>query len=359
MLYLDYNATRPLVPDVLDALACKKLLFGNSSSVHSAGRMARKEVENSRSIIAEHLNIAEKRVIFTSGATESNNMIIKGFKGPVIISAIEHDSVFLAKSDLNICRVLNNGIVDLNHLEELLRQINAPCLVSIVAAHNETGIIQPIEDAFHLTKKYGGYFHTDAVQGIGRINAPWHLFDYISVSGHKLGALSGSGILVINETVPLIPLITGGGQERSYRSGTENLFGILSLGVTFPHAMTEDWSKAKEGRDYLENAILSISPKSTIIGKNIDRLPNTTLISMPGVQSATQVISFDLKEICVSAGSACSSGKVKVSRTLKMMNLEEQIASSTLRLSLGPDITKEQLDYFIDCWKNIYEKGKK
>lgn len=353
-IYLDYNATRPLRYSARQDLVQGFDLCGNPSAVHSSGNAIRRLIENSRDTIAHALKIESRRIIFTSGATESNNIVLKNFKGRVIISAIEHISAYKVRDDAIICRVSNSGMIDLKHLEQLLSETDEPTLVSIIAAHNETGVIQPLEKVQALTKKFGASLHTDATQALGRAHFDWNSFDYISFSGHKIGAMTGVGILVINPEKPLIPLMNGGGQERSYRPGTANLLGILSLKSVIQESLEEDWSSAKKLRDYLELKILETSPLSIIFGRTESRIPNTSLITMPNVNSATQVMSFDLNNICVSAGSACSSGKVKTSHTLKGMGYSDDIANSGLRVSLSPDTEKQDIDCFINIWKKIY-----
>ncbi len=353
-IYLDYNATRPLRYSARQELVQGFELCGNPSAVHSSGNAIRRLIENSREAIAHALKIESRRIIFTSGATESNNIVLKNFKGRVIMSAIEHSSVYKVRDDAIICRVTNSGVIDLNHLEELLRETDEPTLVSVIAAHNETGVIQPMEKIKELTEKFSVFLHTDATQALGRTHLNWNSFDFISFSGHKIGATTGIGILVINPNIPLLPLMNGGGQERSYRPGTANLLGILSLKAVIQEALDEDWSDAKKLRNYLEAQILEISPLSIIFGRSEDRLPNTSLLTMPNVTSATQVMSFDLNNICVSAGSACSSGTVKTSHTLKGMGYSDTVTNSGLRISLSPDTTKIEVDQFINVWKKIY-----
>ncbi|CAO4836318.1 MAG: Cysteine desulfurase IscS [Holosporales bacterium] len=358
MIYLDYNASAPLrvrakefIRDHLDHL-------GNPSSIHGAGRLARKGIETAREQIAKTLKILPKRIVFTSGATEADNHIIKNYPGPVILSALEHDAIYKARHDFYECGVTPQGTIDLNHLEDLLKQLDGKKpLVSVVAAHNETGIIQPLEAVHALCKRYGALFHTDAAQAIGRMTFAWETVDYISLSSHKMGGLSGVGALIVNEHVSLRPLILGGGQERSFRSGTENVLGIMTFGHIFEEAFHQEWDAAP--RDFLEAEIAKISPQSVIVGQDMNRIKNTSLITMPPVQSVTQVMYFDLHNICVSAGSACSSGKVKTSRTLQSMGAPQTVQDSALRVSLCDTTTKEAVDLFLFHWKNLFERESK
>lgn len=354
MIYFDYNATRPVRDSARKALIETFDICGNSSAIHKNGRMTRKVIEDAREKIAKTLRLDTKRVIFTSSATEADNTILKNFKGRVIISSIEHSAVHRARTDAQVCETLSSGVIDLHHLEQLLKvETNEKTLVSIIAAHNETGVIQPLEEILLLSKKYGALMHTDAVQALGRVSFDWDSFDFISFSGHKVGALMGVGIMIINPDIPLLPLICGGGQERSCRSGTENVAGIASFGAVIEEAIAEDWSESEKLRNYLEARILEISPETVIVGANSKRLPNTTQFSMPGVKSETQVIHFDLNGICVSAGSACSSGKVKLSRSLAAMGYSEKISGTVLRVSLCAHPKKEEIDQFITVWKAL------
>lgn len=354
MIYFDYNATRPLRQKAKDALLQTFELCGNSSAIHKDGRATRKVIEIAREKIATALNLEERRIVFTSSATEADNTILKAFKGPVIISSIEHSAVHRVRDDAFICSTLKSGVIDLDHLEELLKAQSQKTLVSMIAAHNETGVIQPLAQIRKLTQKYNALIHTDAVQALGRANFDWNSFDFISFSGHKIGALMGVGIMVINPDIPLLPLICGGGQERSFRSGTENVTGIASFGAVIEEALSEDWSESQKLRDQLEERILEISPQSIIVGKESDRLPNTSQFTMPNVKSETQVIHFDLHNISVSAGSACSSGKVKLSRSLKAMGYTDDVSGTVLRVSLAPNPKQEDLDTFIKTWKALY-----
>ncbi|CAO5680200.1 MAG: Cysteine desulfurase IscS [Holosporales bacterium] len=355
MIYLDYNASAPLRSSAKEFIREHLDCLGNPSAIHGAGRLARKGIETAREQIAKTLNILPKRIVFTSGATEADNHIIKNYPGLVIFSALEHDAVYKARDDFFACGVTPQGTIDLNHLEDLLKQLEGKKpLVSVVAAHNETGIIQPLEDVHALCKQYGALFHVDAAQAIGRMTFAWETLDYISLSSHKIGGLSGVGALIVNEHIPLRPLILGGGQERSFRSGTENVLGIMTFGHIFQEAFHQEWDA--ELRNYLESEIIKMSPQSVIVGQDINRIKNTSLMTMPFVQSVTQVMYFDLHQICVSAGSACSSGKVKTSRTLQAMGAPQTVQDGALRVSLCDATTKAEIDQFLFHWKNLYER---
>lgn len=357
MFYLDYNASAPLRSNVCNGL---KLLLedlkGNPSSIHKAGRSARRYVETARATVAKVLNVDEKRIVFTSGATEANALVLTNFKGRVLISAIEHDSVLRQKPEATRIPVTEKGIINLEALEALLYQ-DTPTLVSVMAANNETGIIQPIDEIVKLCKKYKALFHCDASQAIGRMSLPWASMNMLSLSAHKFGGPSGAGALIIDPAFPPLPLIKGGGQERSYRAGSENILGIVGLGVAIESSQQDDWSYACHLRDQFESQLLKDHPEATVIGKDSLRLPNVSLVSMPGVSSQTQVMAFDLAGFCVSAGAACSSGKVKTSHVLTAMGVDAGIRNGAIRVSLCPDTTAHEMNGFLSQWKSVYTKN--
>jgi cysteine desulfurase len=355
--YFDYNATAPLREVAHQSMIKSMRLLGNASSIHSFGREVRKEIESSRKMVAHVLGVEAKRIIFTSGATESNNLALKNFPGRVIISSIEHDSVFKVRDDAIILPVLANGVVDLESLEGLLsKERERPTLVSVMAANNETGVIQPLTDVIHICKKYGAYVHSDAVQAVGKVKFPWHELDMVSISGHKVGGPAGIGCLIINPQLAVAPQMKGGGQERSYRAGTENLIGIVGMAAALNESLQDDWGNVGKLRDKLEDLIFEDTPDALILDDNVARLKNTTVLHMAGVRSEVQIMSFDLKGFAVSAGSACSSGKVKASRVLKAMGFNADKINKTIRVSLGPQSTFTEIYEFAKIWKSIYQK---
>jgi cysteine desulfurase len=332
-------------------------LVGNASSVHSFGRDVRKKIESSRQRVAIALGLEPKRVIFTSGATESNNLALKNFSGRVIVSAIEHDSVFKVRDDAVTIPVSTDGFVDLESLDRLLEKNSGePTLISVMAANNETGVIQPLAEIVQIAKRHRAYVHSDAVQAIGKMEFPWHTLDMISVSGHKLGGPAGIGCLVINPGLPIVPYIKGGGQERSYRAGTENLIGIVGMAAAIEESLKDNWIHAKKLRNTLEDLISKIDPDALVIKKETNRLSNTTVLYMAGVKSETQIMSFDLKGFAISAGAACSSGKVKTSRVLQAMGFNADKNGQVIRVSIGPSSNFKEIDGFVRAWQSIYEK---
>ncbi|MES2252309.1 MAG: cysteine desulfurase family protein [Pseudomonadota bacterium] len=358
-LNLDYNATAPLRSIArAEALQAMDMAKGNPSSVHSFGRNARSMLENARTRIAEALSIESKQIVFTSGATESNAMVIRGFKGPILVSAIEHSSLLEARDDVTLAPVDENGVVLVSFIEKWLQEHQGHSLVSVMAANNETGVVQPVDEIYALCKRTGASFHSDAVQAVGRIPLNLAHFDCISLSAHKLGGLSGVGCVIIKESFPLNALLRGGGQERSYRSGTENIVGICAFSAAVEEAMSieelNNWRNVEELRIMLEAELMTVCDDVRIIGKNALRLANTTCITMPNLKAETQVMRFDLEGIAVSAGSACSSGKIKKSRVLAAMGVPESIAKTAIRVSLSPKTTKQDIKRFISIWNDIY-----
>ena len=225
-------------------------------------------------------------------------------------------------------------------------------------ANNETGVIEPVAEISRIAKEHGALVHTDAIQAAGKIKVDWVELgvDFISLSAHKIGGPQGIGALVMNEDIPLISLIRGGGQERSRRAGTENVPGIVGFGAAAKLA-AENLGKANEIgilRDHLELRVKEIAPDAEVFGESVERLPNTTCLTMPNIASETQVMKFDLTGIMVSAGSACSSGKVQTSHVLKVMGIVEDVASTAIRVSLGHGNTMDEVEHFVSQWRKIY-----
>lgn len=355
-IYLDHNATTPLCGQAKLAMLEVLDLCGNASSTHSAGRRVRQYVEKARASLADYFSVTPAQVVFTSGATEANNLVLKSFSGTVIVSAIEHDSVLKVREDVKICPVTKDGIVDLEALEDLLQQIKQPCLVSVMAANNETGVIQPLPEIVALCRHYQALVHSDAVQVVGKIAFDWSELglDYISLSAHKVGGPQGVGALIINPNYALRPQITGGGQERYFRSGTENVSGIVGLGVAIEACRDNDWNAVAKLRQDIETFIGDEFPHTVIFGVNASRLPNTVNLTMPGVLSTVQVMHFDLHGVSLSAGSACSSGKVKTSHVLQAMGVDTRDINNSIRVSLGLDTTATHIRHFIEIWKKLY-----
>jgi len=353
--YLDHNATSPLRPAALEAMIEALRLGGNPSSVHRAGRKARSLIEAARRQVATLVGAAPDEVVFTSGGTEANNMALPGSgRRRVLISAVEHESVRSAATGAGVVPVDAEGVVDLAALERRLDESDVPALVSVMLANNETGVIQPLADIVRLARKAGALVHCDAVQAAGKIPVDLHGMgaDYLSLSAHKLGGPTGVGALVVREGAPFVSSRRGGGQESNRRAGTENLSGIIGFGVAAEEAGRHvDVAKL---RDELELSLLAVAPRARILGAGAPRLPNTTCITMPGVSAETQVMAFDLAGVCVSAGAACSSGKVHRSPVLAAMGADDSVAAAAIRISLGWNSRPEDIERLIGAWQALY-----
>lgn len=367
MIYLDYNATAPLHKNVIKKIQNLKFEeFGNPSSVHKIGRNSKKIVEEVRRNILSILKAKNYDLIFTSGATESNNLAIKGFIKKNNIKTIfslqtEHASVIDVVKNLDIEKKFFNinstGNVNLKEVEELLSKQTGLFLVSIMFANNESGIIHPINEIAKIVRKYKGIIHCDGVQSLGKIEIDLDSLDVdlFSISSHKIGGPTGIGALLINTRNNISPEITGGGQEKNLRSGTENFLGIVGFGEAINEVNNLAKicnSEIKNNRDLLEANLKKLSNEIKIFGEDTNRLANTCYFAYPSMTSENQVIALDQKGICVSSGAACSSGKVEPSHVLKAMQVDEKYIHSAIRVSLGWDSTKEQIETFFNIWKS-------
>jgi cysteine desulfurase len=366
MIYLDYNATAPLHKNVIKIIQSLKLEdFGNPSSVHKIGRNSKKIVEEVRRNILSILKASNYDLVFTSGATESNNLAIKGFIKKNNIKTIysletEHASVVDVVKSLDIqkkfFKINTNGTVNLNEIDELLSKETGKFLLSIMFANNESGIIHPIKEISKIVKKYKGIIHCDGVQSLGKIEIDLDDLDLdlFSISSHKIGGPTGIGALLINSRNNITPEIIGGGQEKNLRSGTENFLGILGFGEVINEVQSLSKicnSEVKSNRDFLEANLKKLSNEIKIFGEDTNRLGNTCYFAYPSMTSENQVISLDQKGIFVSSGAACSSGKVEPSHVLKAMKVDDKYIHSAIRVSLGWDSTKDQIETFFNVWK--------
>ncbi len=354
MIYLDYNATTPIVPQARNAMIEAFECLGNPSSVHTYGRNARKNLENAREQVASYFCVPARNVIFTSGATEANNTILKGFEGQVFVSAVEHDSVLNIRKDALIIPVDSNGIVDLEALANQLCAKKEPALVCVIAVNNETGAIQPIEEVLQICKSNNAHLHVDAAQAVGKISLNWNQLSSFTISAHKFGGPKGIGALIINGSLQLNTLIQGGGQERSLRAGTENIIGAIGMGAALT-APQFNWETIVSLQQHLEKNLLEICPEAIIFAKKAQRVFNTTAVAMPGTLSEVQLMHFDLNSISVSSGAACSSGKVKTSHVLKAMGVSDELSKCALRISYGWNTTEEDINKCIAAWASLFE----
>lgn len=358
VIYLDYNATAPLLPKVKDVMIESLDLIGNASAVHQLGRKCRAEIEKARKKIAAALEADPKDTILTSGGTEANHLALAGLNIPkeyIYASAVEHASIHKNIIFDNLIPVDSNGQIRLDILESYFHRNNSPKLVSIALANSETGIVQHnLKELIGLCRRYNCLVHTDAVQAFGKIPLSFADLDVdlMTVSSHKIGGPKGIGALVSKPSLVLKAPLLGGGQEKGLRSGTENIAAIVGFGVAAELTINTNWAFTKS---LVEEAIAQMYRFNPNIKVNSSSagLPNTLNVSTPGFAKDTQVIHCDLNGIAISAGSACSSGKVEQSHVLKAMGLEDSYINSAIRLSLGPANTDEDINQFIYAWKNM------
>ncbi|MGE0717171.1 MAG: cysteine desulfurase family protein [Alphaproteobacteria bacterium] len=329
---------------------------GNPSSVHALGRRARAAVEAARAAVAARIGAVPGGIVFTSGGTEANNLALRGLGGPVLVSAVEHDSVREAADALEIIPVDRDGVVDLAWLER--RLATAPAvLVSVMAANNETGVIQPVAEAARIARAAGVPVHCDAVQAAGRIPvdmAAWGV-DMMTVSAHKLGGPVGAGALAVRHGIAPVPLLRGGRQESGLRAGTENVAAIAGFAAAASAAAPDD-GRIAALRDGLEARLRAAVPDIEIHGARAARLPNTSCVGMAGVPAETQVIALDLAGVAVSAGAACASGKVRTSPVLAAMGMAPEAAGSAIRISLGWNTTAADVERCVAAWVALWAR---
>lgn len=377
LIYLDYAASTPIRKEVLKEIGLfQTKVFGNASSLHEQGRMAKKALENSREIIAKILNSRPEEIVFTSGGTESSNLAIFGLTqnynkpGHIITTQIEHPSVLepvkLLESKgwkVSYLPVNKQGLININGISQLVRSDTV--LISIIYANNEIGAIQPIPEIGKLVfglnekrKKQGLgriYFHTDACQASGflYINTTYLGVDMMTLNASKIYGPSQTGLLYVKTGVCIKPIILGGGQERGLRSGTENVAGVRGMAKALELAQKESKSVSKRLlslSDYCFKQILKVDPKIILNGSEIHsgkRLPNNINICIPGVSGEDLVIYLDAKGVCVSTGSACHSLDRGSSYVLRAIGLTPSMAKSSIRITLGKDTTKKEIDFFV------------
>ena len=362
-IYLDNNATTPLHPEVLEAmLPGLRENYGNPSSIHSFGRSARVQLDEAREKVAHLINAQSSEIIFTSGGTEANNLALLGVafkdKGKKIItSKIEHPSV------LNPCRQLEEqgvevhyldvdglGRIDMDALESQITESTA--LISLQHANSETGVLQDIKRASEIARNKGVLFHTDAVQSVAKM--PFDLKDYpvdlMSISAHKFYGPKGVGALYLRKGTPaLFSPVCGGNQEKKRRGGTENVAGIMGFGKACELATEnmDEASKLADLRDYFQNRVCELIPRTELLGDKVNRLPNTLNLGFDGVEGDTLLIALDMEGVAVSTGSACSSGTGLPSSVLRAMGIPDERINSSIRFSLGCSISKLDLDLVV------------
>ncbi len=359
MAYLDHNATAPLRDASRLAAERAFALGGNASSVHAAGRAARALIEDARGQVAALASVEPPEVVFTSGATEANMLALWGaVQGAadagdritrLFVSAIEHPAVLanaaavaerFAGLRLETIPVTRSGIADMEALKTGLREGKGRALVALMAANNETGVIQPVAEAAALAAEAGALLMVDAVQAVGRIPVP--RADYLTLSAHKIGGLQGCGALILKPGVPFTSPMAGGGQEKGLRAGTENVPGIAGFGAAAAIAATEVADPSL--RDRFEALLREIAPDAVIFGADAPRLANTSYFALPGIAAETALMALDLDGVMLSSGAACSSGKVKRSHVLAAMGVSDDVAGCTLRASFGWNSTEADVE---------------
>lgn len=351
-IYLDYNATAPLHPQALARMQEWLAVPANSSSVHGFGRAAKKQLEDARKIIAEAISAWPNEIIFTGSGTEANVTALSGFpERRLLVSAIEHSSVL--KNVHDTISVDANGIINLADLENKLAGDARPALVSVMLANNETGVIQPIAEIAGICKKYGALLHSDAVQALGKIPVDFSLLgaDMLTISAHKAGGPLGAAALVLKNNLSIKPLLTGGGQELSRRAGTENIAAISAFAAAVEAI---DFGKMKILRAWLNEMEKQMQAVGGVVfWKDAPRLPNTTCVAMPYVGNEVQLIDFDLNNYAVSAGSACSSGRIEKSHVLLAMGVAPELAQCAIRVSAGWNTTEDEIKKFTESWLKL------
>ena len=374
-IYLDHNATTPLLPEVIDRMTgTLREEFGNPSSVHHFGQQAKAAIDEARTEVATLLSADPSEVLFTSGGTESDNIAIRGAaealeatgRRHLIASSIEHEAVLntlkaLAKRGwrTTLLTVDQTGIVAPDALRAALADDTA--LVSVMHANNEIGTIQPIAELARIAHDRGALFHTDAVQSAAKLPVSVRSLgvDMLSISAHKFYGPKGVGALWIRRGLRVLPLLTGGRQERSRRAGTENVAGIVGMGVAARIArgkMADEGTRLSALRDRLEAEILAAVPGTAVNGAREPRVPNTTNVSFDRVEAESLLIALDLEGIAVSTGSACSSGTLEPSHVLKAMGFNAHRAQNSIRFSLGASNTDAEIDRVIAVLPKMIEK---
>lgn len=376
-VYLDHNATAPLRPAACAAMI-EALDAGNASSVHSEGRAARARIEGAREQVARLVGADPRAVTMTSGATEANALALSPeFQingetvrcGALLVSGVEHPSVRAGgrfpPDQVETIPVDRNGVVDLAALDGMLdhrRGAGVRALVSVMSANNETGVIQPVAEIARRVHAADGIFHTDAVQSAGRVALDLVACgaDLISVSSHKLGGPQGAGALIARDEDFRVPaLLRGGGQERGRRAGTENVPAIVGFGAAAAEAardLSVEGPRLRALREAAEGGIRAVAPDAVFLSDGVERLPNTICFAVPGIAAETAVIAFDLEGIALSAGAACSSGKVGPSEALAAMHVQREVARGAVRVSLGWSTSESDISRFLDVWKRVYDK---
>jgi len=360
-IYLDYNATAPVSSTVREAIGQALDRFGNPSSPHRPGRAARALVEDAREAVATAVNASPAGVVFTSGGTEANALALRGVARAagcvtVLANAVEHASVLAHVAPADLIGVDGQGRLDVKALDEALAGRPAPALIAVMAANNETGVIQPIGDVIAIARRHGALVHCDAVQALGKMPLDFTALgvDSMAISAHKIGGLKGTGALILRPGFEPAAEAIGGGQERRRRAGTENTIGIAAFGAAAAQcgALREAMPRVAALRDRLETELSAVSGVE-IFGAGTERLGNTLCLARHDITAERQLIALDLAGIAVSAGAACSSGKVAVSHVLQAMGVPADLARCAIRISLGWETTAAEIERISSVWTTL------
>lgn len=362
--YLDYNAAAPLAPAAMAAMTAAMRASGNPSSVHRHGRAARRLVEDARSAVAAATGAEPADLVFTGSGTEACRLMLRFPGRPRVVAAATEHAAVLANGDATeIAPVDGDGLIDLPALDRILGDRGEDAVVAVMLANNETGVIQPIPEIAACVHAKGGLLAVDAAQAFGKVPVDLTKLgaDALALSSAKIGGPIGVGAAAFRRGLTPLPLLTGGGQERGLRGGSENVVGVAGFGAAAGEVdrLLAGQTEIRRLRDRLEAAIARIAPGTRSAGSGAPRLANTAAVPMPGTPAATQVMSFDLAGYAVSAGAACSSGKVARSHVLAAMGLPDAIVDGTVRVSLGPGVTDADVDGFADAWSALYSKRRR
>ena len=372
-VYLDYNATSPLDEKVLLAMMpYLEQRFGNASSRHEYGRLARKAIDDAREQVADAVRAHPTQVIFMSGGTEANNLVLKGAlaclkPAQLIVSAIEHPSIMhpaqeMVKQGWKLRKLAANGQGQIDLHDSALALQEATGLVSVMLANNETGVLQNVAGIAEQARKCGAWMHTDAVQALGKVAVNFTDLNVhaMTLSAHKIYGPQGAAALVIDKRLELKPLITGGRHEKGLRAGTENVAAIVGFGVACERAqagLAQLPLRLQQMRDSLETGLSAMG--AVIFGQKADRLPNTSFFAFPGMEGETLVMELDRAGFAVASGSACSSGSMDPSSVLMAMDVERELARGAVRISLGKGNTEADISTFLQAMQNVLMRLKK
>ncbi len=353
--YLDHNATSPLRPSVKAAMIAAMNVDGNASSIHREGRAVRRVIDDARDNLAFRLGCLAQMISFTSGGTEANNMALRGVGAEVLlVSAVEHSSVIEAAratgKTVELIPVDGVGRVVIQALEDMVGRPNT--LVSVMLANNETGVIQPLEQIMDIAHSAKALVHIDAVQGFSKMHVNFGMLgcDLMTIAAHKVGGPVGIGALVIRDGLAVEPLLSGGGQELRRRAGTENLPAIAGFGAIAKEPMLDVHDLMDELHDGLEGAM--------VFSDGVARLQNTECFAMQNMKAEAALMNYDLDGIAVSSGSACSSGKVARSHVLEAMGVAPEISANAIRVSLGWNTTREDVQRFLAVTHKLNQRSK-